>query len=125
MEEKVFDINDSKALIFEDDEGRFTLSPRGCFASALSDTGIGGYENATELSHDPKFDSAFKVLVKRFKKNGWIESDGREPSGNGDDQKTVFTKTVGIYFKNASEDELEAAFDEFAILLEEHGNTKE
>ena len=118
MEEKVFDINDSKALIFEDDEGRFTLYPRGCFASALSDTGIGGYENATELSHDPKFDSAFK-------KNGWIESDGREPSGNGDDQKTVFTKTVGIYFKNASEDELEAAFDEFAILLEEHGNTKE
>ena len=121
----MFDINDSKALIFEDEDGRFTLSPRGCFASALSDTGIGGYENATELSDDPKFGIAFNVLVKRFRENGWIENDGREPSGNGGDQKTVFIKTVGVYFKNASEDELEAAFDEFVILLEKHGNTKE
>ena len=121
----MFDINDSKALIFEDEDGRFTLSPRGCFASALSDTGIGGYENATELSDDPKFDIAFNVLVKRFRENGWIENDGREQSGNGGDQKTVFIKTVGVYFKNASEDELEAAFDEFVILLEKHGNTKE
>ena len=123
--EEIFDINEGKALIFEDDEGRLTLSPRGCFAWALTDTGIGGYESAVELSDDPKFDSAFKVLVKRFRENGWIENDGKEPSVNGVDQKTVFTKTVSVYFKNASEDELEAAFDEFAILLEEHGNTKE
>ena len=97
--EEIFDINEGKALIFEDDEGRLTLSPRGCFASALLDTGIGGHENAVELSNDPKFDCAFKVLV--------------------------FTKTVSVYFKNANEDELEAAFDEFAILMEEHNNTKE
>lgn len=123
--EEIFDINEGKALIFEDDEGRLTLSPRGCFAWALTDTGIGGYESAVELSNDPKLDCAFKVLVKRFRENGWIENDGKEPSVNGVDQKTVFTKTVSVYFKNASEDELEAAFDEFAILLEEHGNTKE
>ena len=123
--EEIFDINEGKALIFEYDEGRLTLSPRGCFAWALTDTGIGGYESAVELSDDPKFDSAFKVLVKRFRENGWIENDGKESSVNGVDQKTVFTKTVSVYFKNASEDELEAAFDEFAILLEEHGNTKE
>ena len=123
--EEIFDINEGKALIFEYDEGRLTLSPRGCFAWALTDTGIGGYESAVELSDDPKFDSAFKVLVKRFRENGWIENDGKEPSVNGVDQKTVFTKTVSVYFKNASEDELEAAFDEFTILLEEHGNTKE
>lgn len=122
--EEIFDINEGNALIFEDNKGRFTLSPRGCFASALLDTGIGSYENAVELSNDPKFDCAFKVLVKRFRKNGWIENDGKEPSVNGDDQKTVFTKTVSVYFKNASEDELEAAFDEFAILMEEHGNAK-
>lgn len=122
--EEIFDINEGKALIFEDDEGRLTLSPRGCFAWALTDTGIGGYENAVELSNDPKFDCAFKVLVKRFRENGWIETDGKEPSVNGVDQKTVFTKTVSVYFKNASEDELEAAFDEFTILLEEHGNVK-
>lgn len=123
--EEIFDINEGKSLIFEYDEGRLTLSPRGCFAWALTDTGIGGYESAVELSDDPKFDSAFKVLVKRFRENGWIENDGKEPSVNGVDQKTVFTKTVSVYFKNASEDELEAAFDEFAILLEEHNNTKE
>ena len=123
--EEIFDINEGKALIFEYDEGRLTLSPRGCFAWALTDTGIGGYESAVELSNDPKFDSAFKVLVKRFRENGWIENDGKEPFVNGVDQKTVFAKTVSVYFKNASEDELEAAFDEFAILLEEHGNTKE
>lgn len=123
--EEIFDINEGKALIFEDDEGRLTLSPRGCFAWALTNTGIGGYESAVELSNDPKFDGAFKVLVKRFRENGWIENDDKEPSVNGDDQKTVFTKTVSVYFKNASEDELEAAFDEFAILLEEHNNTKE
>ena len=123
--EEIFDINEGKALIFEHVEGRLTLSPRGCFAWALTDTGIGGYESAVELSNDPKFDSAFKVLVKRFRENGWIENDSKEPSVNGVDQKTVFTKTVSVYFKNASEDELEAAFDEFAILLEEHGNTKE
>lgn len=123
--EEIFDINEGKALIFEYDEGGLTLSPRGCFAWALTDTGIGGYESAVELSNDPKFDGAFKVLVKRFRENGWIENDGKEPSVNGVDQKTVFTKTVSVYFKNASEDELEAAFDEFAILLEEHNNTKE
>ena len=123
--EEIFGINEGKALIFEHDEGRLTLSPRGCFAWALTDTGIGGYESAVELSNDPKFDCAFKVLVKRFRENGWIENDGKEPSVNGVDQKTVFTKTVSVYFKNASEDELEAAFDEFTILLEEHGNTKE
>ena len=123
--EEIFDINEGKALIFENNEGRLTLAPRGCFAWALTDTGIGGYESAVELSNDPKFDCAFKVLVKRFRENGWIENDGKEPSANEDDQKTVFTKTVSVYFKNASEDELEAAFDEFAILLEEHNNTKE
>ena len=123
--EEIFDINEGKALIFEDDEGRLTLSPRCCFAWALIDTGIVRCESAVELGNDSKFDCAFKVLVKRFKENGWIENDAKEPSVNGVDQKTVFTKTVSVYFKNASEDELEAAFDEFTILLEEHGNTKE
>ncbi len=35
--EEIFDINESQALIFEDDNGCFTLSPRGCLASALND----------------------------------------------------------------------------------------
>jgi hypothetical protein len=125
MEEKTFDINESKALIFEDEEGRFSLSPRGCFASALVDAGIGDAGNAIELSDDPKFDATFNVLVKRFKEHGWIESGGKEPSGTDEKQKDVFVKTVGVYFKNADKDELEAAFDEFMILLEKHGNTKD
>lgn len=123
--EEIFDINESQALIFEDDNGCFTLSPRGCLASALNDAGIGGYDNVLELSYDSKFISAFKVLVNRFKKNGWIENNGKEPCGTREDQEKAFSKTIGVYFKDATEDEISAAFDHFFILLEEHGNTKQ
>lgn len=118
-----FDINESNALIFEDDEGRFTLSPRGCLAAALSDVGIGDTDDAIELSKTPKFDMAFRVLVKRFKEHGWIEGNG-EPQGTKNEQMEAFSAVVGVYFKGATENEIEAAFDEFVILLERHGNTK-
>lgn len=123
MEEKTNDINEGTALIFEDDNGCFTLTPRGCLASALIDVGITDSEDMTELSDNRKFGAAFNVLVKRFKEHGWIEGSGKEPSGTSEDQKNVFMKTIGVYFKNADKDELEAAFDEFMILLEKHENT--
>lgn len=123
MEEKTIDINEGRALIFEDDNGCFTLTPRGCLASALIDVGIADSEDMTELNDNRKFGAAFNVLVKRFKEYGWIEGGGEEPSGTSEDQKSVFMKTIGVYFKNADEDELEAAFDEFMDLLEKHENT--
>ena len=123
MEEKINDINEGTALIFEDDNGCFTLTPRGCLASTLIDVGIADSEDITELGDNRKFGAAFSVLVKRFKERGWIEGSGKEPSGTSEDQKNVFMKTIGVYFKNADKDELEAAFDEFMILLEKHENT--
>lgn len=123
--EEIFDINKSNALIFENDNGEFTLSPRGCFALALADTGIGGCESAVELNDQAKFGAAFSVLVKRFEDKGWIDYEGKEPTGTREDQKAVFIKTVRVYFKEAGDDELEAAFDEFMILLEKHGYVKQ
>lgn len=117
-----FDINKSKALILENDEGRFSLSPRGCFASALVDTKIVD-ENVAELSETNDFDGAFRVLVSRFEKYGLIDNgEGNKRDSNHNPSK-LFKKTVRGFYPNATKDQVNAAFDLFVILMTEHGNT--
>lgn len=121
---KTQDINEGKALIFVDDKGGFTLSPRGCFASALIDTSIAGGDDILELNEDQKFEMAFSILVERFKKNGWIRQEGKpEGGGTSEEQREKFGDTILGFYKNATRQQLDAAFDEFFYLLKKHGNT--
>jgi hypothetical protein len=121
----MIDINESKALIFEEEDGTFSLSPRGCFACALTDTDIVDEKDASELNEDRKFDIAFKVLVKRFIEAGWI-TYGEEPAGGGtaEDQRETFNNVILGFYKDVTDAQVNAAFDEFCILLERHGNVK-
>jgi len=122
--ESMNDINDSKALIFEDEEGRFTLSPRGCFASSLIDTSI-SESDISEIFSDQKFDSAFMTLVGRFRRAGFLKYDD-EPNNKEktrEDQMNLFASTVLGFYPKATKEQIEAAFDLFFILLEKHGNT--
>ena len=124
MKKESFNINEGKALIFEDDEGRFTLSPRGCFASAICDTSIyDGEGDVFGLSETSKFDSAFKILVKRYEERGWVESDKNlPPEGTSDDQKRIFRDTVKGFYPSATDEQADAAFDLFMELMTKHGN---
>ena len=126
MEEKQ-DINSGKAIIFEDDEGRFTLTPRGCFATALCHTRIVDTDEF-DLNQLAAFNSLFTVLVERFKRRGWIKYDDEKESDVTEtrkDQEEVFVKTVRGFYPNATEEQASAAFDLFFNLLEKHGNTTE
>ena len=125
MEEKeeAFDINSGKAIAFEDSEGRFTLSPRGCFMFALIDTGIIEDDDPLKINEDSKFDMAFNVLVKKYKERGFIETDEEIPIGSKEDEICIFKKVIGTYYKDATDSEIEIALDEFTILLQKHGNT--
>lgn len=127
MKKEKFDINQGKALIFEDDKGRFTLSPRGCFASAIWDTSISTDANGVfGLSETSKFDSAFTILVKRFKEHGWIEDDDNLPvKGTKEEQEQIFCDTVKGFYPNATNEQVTAAYDLFKDLIVRHGNTKE
>ena len=121
---KTQDINEGKALIFIDDKERFTLSPRGCFAYALIDTSIAGGDDILELNEDQKFDMSFNILVERFKKKGWIQQEGKEEGGGtSEDQREGFHNVILGFYKDATRQQLDAAFDEFFYLLKKHGNT--
>lgn len=124
MEKENFDINSGRALIFEDDNGCFTLSPRGCFLSALSATNIISQDDPVENNDSVSFDGAFSVLVSRYKEKNWLKYDDKEkPSGRKKDQKKVFVDTIYGFFPNATKDQAVSAFDLFFIELEKHGWT--
>ncbi len=116
-----FDINKGKALIYEDDKGEFSLSPRGCFAWSLADTKISNL-HPTELSETSDFDTAFKILVSRFEKYGFIDSGNTEVD-NEHEPREIFIETVKGFYPNATDWQVNAAFDAFAIFMEQHGNT--
>ena len=123
--EEIFDINESRALIFEDKEGRFTLSPRGCFQSALCGTKITENDDPFKINESDDFDGAFKVLVKRFKERKWLDYDEEiKDKGDEKEQEKVFVDTVLGFFPSATKQQATAAFDLFFILLEKHGHTR-
>ena len=125
MGEKVFDINKTYALIFENDDKTYTLSPFGCFIASLTDTGILD-DDVFKNSENQKARTAFKVLVKVFEDNGFIHyEDGKPVCGTKQDQIDLFKKTVGTYFRDATDDMIETAFEQFMLELKEHGNAYE
>ena len=125
MEEKAYDINEGKALIFENEDGGFSLSPRGCFAAALIDTDIVDEKDVSELNETTKFDNSFRVLIRRFRKAGWLTYNGEEEGGGtAEDQRKAFKYVIFGFYGDTTDPQADAAFDEFCILLENHGNAK-
>lgn len=128
MENEVFDINYTRALIFEDEEGRLTLSPRACLISALQDAGIIDTSiDIVTVNDDYAFNGAYLALINVFEEEGYIESVKKPGFFKRLFRKkcpTLFCEVIKMFYPQASYFETVGAWHAFYRYMKLHGNIK-
>ena len=100
------------------------LTPKACLEIAISDTGISDVDIFVEDAKNRKFCSAFTILERRMKNEGYITDENGDTHNTPDSKKPfdIFTKTIRGFYPDTSDDQLEAAWDLFIYNMERQGN---
>ena len=100
------------------------LTPKACLEIAISDTGISDVDIFLEDANNRKFCSAFTILERRMKNEGYITDENGDTHSTPDSKKPfdIFTKTIRGFYPDTSDDQLEAAWDLFIYNMERQGN---
>ena len=100
------------------------LTPKACLEIAISDTGISEVDIFVEDANNRKFCSAFTILERRMKNEGYITDENGDTHNTPDSKKPfdIFTKAIRGFYPDTSDDQLEAAWDLFIYHMERQGN---
>ncbi|MBQ7423873.1 MAG: type II toxin-antitoxin system ParD family antitoxin [Prevotella sp.] len=102
------------------------LTPKACLEIALTDTGISDVDIFVDDINNRKFCSAFTILERRMKSEGYITDENGDTHHTNDASKPadIFARSIRGFYPNASNDQLNAAWELFVYHMERQGNTK-
>ena len=100
------------------------LTPKSCFETALTDTGISEKIIREEDWLSGKFFSAYQILERRMQKAGYITDECGDTHYREDSEKPsdIFSRTIKGFYHGALQDQIDAAWDLFIYHMERQGN---
>ena len=119
----------SEALTMLEEEEKLSdaplaLTPKACLEIALTDTGISDVDIFVEDISNRKFCSAFTILERRMKSEGYITDENGNTHSTPESKKPfdIFTRTIRGFYPNTNDEQLEAAWELFIYHMERQGN---
>ncbi len=119
----------SEALTMLEEEEKLSdiplvLTPKACLEIALTDTGISDIDIFVEDVNNRRFCSAFTILERRMKNEGYISDENGDTHHTPESKKPfdIFSRTIRGFYPNTNDDQLEAAWDLFIYHMERQGN---
>lgn len=119
----------SEALTMMEEEEKLSdvplaLTPKACLEIALTDTGISDVDIFVEDINNRRFCSAFTILERRMKNEGYITDENGDTHHAPDSKKPfdIFIRTIRGFYPNTNDDQLEDAWELFVYHMERQGN---
>lgn len=119
----------SEALTMLEEEGKLSdaplaLTPKACLEIALTNTGISDVDIFVEDVNNRKFCSAFTILERRMKSEGYITDENGATLSTPESKKPfdIFSRTIRGFYPNTNDDQLEDAWELFVYHMERQGN---
>lgn len=109
-----------------DKEERYRLSAKACFAIAISDTRVSHTNVLYEDFENHTFQSAYIILEQRMNDAGYItDKDGKTKDNKDSDKpEVIFSRTIKGFYPNASNEQIDAAWELFVYHMARQGIAK-
>lgn len=103
---------------------RYSLTAKACFAIAISDTRISPTDVFFEDAENHTFQSAYIILERRMNEAGYItDKDGKtKDNKDSEEPKVIFSRTIKGFYPNASDEQIDAAWELFVYHMTRQGD---
>ena len=103
---------------------RYSLTAKACFAIAISDTRISPTDILFDDVENHAFQSAYIILERRMNDAGYVTDKDGKAKDNKDSEKpeVIFTRTIKGFYPNASDEQIDAAWELFVYHMTRQGN---
>ena len=103
---------------------RYSLTAKACFAIAISDTRISPTDVLFDDVENHAFQSAYIILERRMNDAGYVTDKDGKAKDNKDSEKpeVIFTRTIKGFYPNASDEQIDAAWELFVYHMTRQGN---
>ena len=105
-------------------DGGWRLTPKTCLSITLNETSVSHVDLFVEDDRCRKFESAYIILEQRMNNAGYItDKDGKTKyTKDSEKPKVIFSRTMKGFYPEATDEQIDAAWELFLYHMERQGN---